>query len=52
MAEHKPMKTIGQKPQDITSMAKTGKSLEKSIYDRELEDLIKLPNERGSPMKY
>lgn len=46
------MKTVGQKPQDISSMAKTGKSLEKSIYERELDDLIKLPNERASPMKY
>lgn len=52
MSSKKFKKVEGQKPQELGSTVKSGKNMERSIYNRDIDDLVKMPFERSSPTKY
>jgi len=52
MSAKKHKKVEGEKPKDLSMTAKSGQHDERSIYNRDLDDLVKMPYERASPTKY
>jgi len=52
MTEKKPIKDHKQKTQDLSHAYREEKEKTRSIYNRDLNELLKSPNEKSSSMKY